>query len=196
MKAHAARFSALFRASKKGQGCRVRELLGLGCPVMATDNFGRTPLHWSCRNGHVDVVKILLTKQASLDFRDKFGETALEMAVRYGKAPCMEVLLGHQPGGGCSLTVLANYTYRLAKFGNIEPVSHLVKCFSTDGAKTPLHEAAARGNMKAAECNLAVGSSLLRIKDKRGRTPVEVATRYGDTELVRFLLAASFERFH
>jgi ankyrin repeat protein len=190
IQANAARFAALFRASKEGDGSKVQQLLEEGCPVMATDQFGRTPLHWSCRNGHVDLVKILLAQQVSLDIRDNCKKTALELAVRHKEAPCIEVLLDHEPGGGCSLTVLTDLAYKLATFGKLQPLSHLIKSFSTDGATTPLHVAAASGNMKAALCISAVGSSLLRIKDERGRTPVEVAASCRRPKLVRFLSLA------
>lgn len=45
------------------------------------DNFNRTPLFYAARDGHKDVVEILLP-HSSVDFKDRYGATPLYTAVR------------------------------------------------------------------------------------------------------------------
>jgi ankyrin repeat protein len=46
----------LIRASARNNLAEVSRLLSVGADVNAKDLDGYTPLHWACRNGHVQVV--------------------------------------------------------------------------------------------------------------------------------------------
>lgn len=43
----------------------------------AVDDLGLTPLHIAARNGHAEVVRLLLAAGASVDAADKYGRTPL-----------------------------------------------------------------------------------------------------------------------
>eukprot|EP00127_Corallochytrium_limacisporum_P006985 Clim_evm39s239 gene=Clim_evmTU39s239 len=83
--------------------------------VAQVDVEGRTPLHWASRNGHADVMRLLVT--SSTNGIDAYGHSALHYAVREGHQESLRVLLdayGPDDGGrGKQLLVLACLLGRL-----------------------------------------------------------------------------------
>ncbi|KAF8402413.1 hypothetical protein HHK36_013368 [Tetracentron sinense] len=56
----------------------VDDLLKEGIDVNSIDLDGRTALHIAACEGHVDVVKLLLSRKANIDARDRWGSTGSE----------------------------------------------------------------------------------------------------------------------
>jgi ankyrin repeat protein len=52
-----------------------------------------TALQWASNFGHTDVVKLLLDRDANVDFMDYDGDTALINASRAGRKECVKLLL-------------------------------------------------------------------------------------------------------
>ena len=59
-------------------------------------NYKISPLHLACQSGHVDVVKILLQRKASVDFRSLDGRNALDFAIDFGQKECALMLVQHE----------------------------------------------------------------------------------------------------
>ena len=57
------------------------------------DKFNLTPLIMACRNGHANVVGLLLKHHAQADVSDTSGNSALHYAAAYGWQDCVKVLL-------------------------------------------------------------------------------------------------------
>ncbi|MEJ1276444.1 ankyrin repeat domain 1 (cardiac muscle) [Cricetulus griseus] len=57
------------------------------------DELESTAIHWACRGGNLDVLKLLLNKGAKISARDKLLSTALHVAVRTGHYECAEHLI-------------------------------------------------------------------------------------------------------
>lgn len=53
----------------------VEDLLDEGIDVNSIDLDGRTALHIAACEGHVEVVKLLLSRKANIDARDRWGST-------------------------------------------------------------------------------------------------------------------------
>lgn len=53
----------------------VQDLLDEGIDVNSIDLDGRTALHIAACEGHVEVVKLLLSRKANIDARDRWGST-------------------------------------------------------------------------------------------------------------------------
>lgn len=66
----------LFMACR-GDTMGVQDLLNEGIDVNSIDLDGRTALHIAACEGHVDVVKLLLSRKANIDARDRWGSTVL-----------------------------------------------------------------------------------------------------------------------
>ncbi|GKB21267.1 integrin-linked protein kinase 1-like protein isoform X2 [Tanacetum coccineum] len=61
----------------KGDVAGVKEVLDEdGVDVNSIDLDGRTALHIAASEGHVEVVKFLLSRKANIDARDRWGSTA------------------------------------------------------------------------------------------------------------------------
>jgi ankyrin repeat protein len=70
-------------------------------PVNAQDDEGLSAVMIAAQNGHVRLVKALITHGADLTLADKYGNTALSMAVSQGERPMVlsphsrQARLGH-----------------------------------------------------------------------------------------------------
>lgn len=61
----------------------VEDLLNQGVDVNSIDLDGRTGLHIAACEGHVDVVRLMLTRKANIDARDRWGSTVLLPFILY-----------------------------------------------------------------------------------------------------------------
>ena len=59
----------------------------------ALDNDGATALNLGSRNGHIDVVKLLLSVNANVEAADKYGATPLSWAAENGHVDVVKLLL-------------------------------------------------------------------------------------------------------
>jgi ankyrin repeat protein len=57
------------------------------------DSEGRTALHWACDRGHVDLLRILLDRSASVDLQDSDGQSGLHYAVACEHVEITEMLV-------------------------------------------------------------------------------------------------------
>lgn len=80
----------------------VNILLQAGIDVDATDELGRTALHWSTVTDNKELMKILLTTRfggaspkARTNAVDKRMKTPLHLAVTHGRQHLAEILLQH-----------------------------------------------------------------------------------------------------
>lgn len=70
----------LFMACR-GDTKGLEDLLDDGIDVNSIDLDGRTALHIAACEGHVDVVKLLLSRRANIDARDRWGSTVLPLSL-------------------------------------------------------------------------------------------------------------------
>ncbi|SMO68473.1 ankyrin repeat domain-containing protein [Fodinibius sediminis] len=70
----------LRNASLRGRTGKVREMIGQGMDVNASDNSGRTPLMLASFNGHTEIVQLLLEEGADVSARNTDGRTPLIFA--------------------------------------------------------------------------------------------------------------------
>nr|GEV85747.1 dual specificity protein kinase shkC-like [Tanacetum cinerariifolium] len=77
----------------KGDVAGVKEVLDEdGVDVNSIDLDGRTALHIAASEGHVEVVKFLLSRKANIDARDRWGSTAAADAKYYGNVETYNIL--------------------------------------------------------------------------------------------------------
>ena len=70
----------------------MREFEQLSMDII--DDDGATPLGLASRNGHVDVVKLLLNANANIEAADnEYGQTPLSLAAENGHVDVVKLLL-------------------------------------------------------------------------------------------------------
>jgi ankyrin repeat protein len=141
----------------------TKMLLAMGADPNATGTAGTTPLADAALKGDLDGVRALL---------------------EYGARPNAISEAGTQPIHDAALGDNAEVIRELAKHGAD------LDARTRDEAQTPLHIAAAMGKMKAVEALVALGADL-KIKDSRGRTPIDAAERAGLSNVAAFLRSAA-----
>ena len=70
--------------------CRSEERL---LPIDQPDGGGRTALMWAARNGHANIVTLLITYDADPTIQDKGGETALHLAAKHRRKDTTQLLV-------------------------------------------------------------------------------------------------------
>jgi ankyrin repeat protein len=157
--------ASLFSSIRKGhveelKAGNIEALVDELGPDIQDHISGDTLLQLVAGHGDIEIVEMLLRKEANPNLINNFGNTALHFAVEYGHIEIVEMLL--RKGANPNIT-------------------------SSDGA--PLHRAAENNNIKAIEALLDNGETNPNIKDLSGNTPLHRAVRRNNVEAVKALSA-------
>jgi len=160
------------------------------------DNRGQTPFSWAARNGHDEVVKLLLQGESiSPDKPDNRGQTPFSWASRNGHDRTVELLLGQknvspdkpQDNGQTALSWAAQN-------GHDGVVKLLLGQEAVnpdrpeDNGQTPLSWAARNGHDDVVKLLLGREDVSPDRQDNFGKTPLSWAAWNGHDEAVRLLL--------
>ncbi len=75
------RAQEIFEPAKSGDLIKIKELIEANPRlIMAKDESGRTPLHWTARGVHFEALQYLVEKGADVNAQDANGTTALHSA--------------------------------------------------------------------------------------------------------------------
>jgi hypothetical protein len=156
------------------------------------DGTGRTPLSLAAEGGHMEIVRILLQRDANVDERDsQFGFTPLHHAVVHGRVDVVEFLLDH--GAALSGARIPPLTLAAAK-GEQTVVRLLLEkgadpnSMDRRSGQTALHLAASRGYAIVCSCLLSHGADP-NLQDIFSRwTPLQHAVAKGRQGVVSVFL--------
>lgn len=180
--AEIAEAQAVMAAVKAGDAAEVRRLLGEGAtaderaPMRGTFDDGYTPLGVAARDGHADIVRLLLA--AGADPRRVDG--------------LMKATPGHKAGYMGHPDVVAALTHRDAAVEAGKP-SLEINAQGPYNGFTALHDAVWHGHLEAARVLMAAGARL-DLRSHAGLTPRGLAELYGYGELAEMLALAEAER--
>jgi len=190
-------FSGLHCASFFGIAEVVAGLIEMGCyDINGQDFAGYTPLTWAARNGHEEVVKLLLGREeVDPDKPDFEGQSPLSLAAWDGRERVVEILLGREevdPDKPCAhgMTPL----FFAIWFGHDGVVKILLGREEVDPNKpnndgrTPLSYAAQDGHVGIVEILLGREDVKPDKPDNYGRTPLFSAAGGGYEAVVKILL--------
>jgi ankyrin repeat protein len=146
-------------AAAEGNLLRVQTFLGQGISAQAADGRGMTPLFWAAKNGHPDVVALLLERGAAMNPLRQDGVTPIFIAAQEGQRKVVALLLRH--GGDANAH---------ARIGDV----------------TLLHVAAYRGDQELITLLLQHGANK-HARMTSGERPVDLAQTQGHLALIPLL---------
>ena len=172
----------LHHAALIGNPQIIQLLLDHHAHVNATDQSGYTPLHLASSEGHLEAVRILLDNPGiNLTIKNMHGETPLHYATLIGNPQIIQLLLDHH--AHVNATDQSGYTplHYAAGNGNSQIIqlllAHGAYVNATDESGfTPLHIALLKGCLEAFHILLDDPDTDVTIKNKRGKTPLDMAT--------------------
>ena len=156
------------------------------------DEDGLTPFHHACKEGHLEVIKLLQSQRLCSVVNSKSSKsiTPLQCAVINGRYNVIELFF--QMGFKVSMEDLNQSLYIASRFGYMKIVELLI----TKGAlinsltfmgRNSLHLASFSGHVSTALLLIDKGISYL-LKDEDGWTPLHLAAQQGHVSTVKTLL--------
>ncbi len=126
-----------------------------------------TPLHWSALHGSVTCLVKLINLGADLNIRTKAGSHALHLAASVGSLNCLEKL--------CEQRKPEDSTWNF-------PVIFLEQVPLDNLQRSPLHCAAANGDVRCVRLMIIKFPTSLKLQDAQGNTPLDIATKKKNDE--------------
>ena len=152
------------------------------CLVDAKGQDGYTALQYSCRYGHVDMVRTLVKHKANVNVKANSGDTPLHVAAWYCQ---LEVVIALIHEFNCDINVkghlgrsLLHSACACLKFDGtvVEYVCrHLSPLLVDDNGNTPLHTACLNYSREPILTALLKYNPPLLVRNKDGKTPLDVA---------------------
>ena len=183
----------VFAATGMGDQPQVKKLLRANPEVHnARDRDGQTPLHWAVLANRPLLTSFWIQHGTGLDVTNVAGQTALHLAAAKGLPDQVAILLAagaatglHDTNGWTPLdtAIQGKQTacIRLLLADKSAPIH------AERGIRTPLHQAAADGNV-AALVALTETATNLEVRDELGFTPLELAVQHGHLAAAALLL--------
>ncbi|XP_032076727.1 LOW QUALITY PROTEIN: ankyrin repeat domain-containing protein 26-like [Thamnophis elegans] len=183
--------SKLHRAAAEGDLGELRHLLQKQ-DINAKDRAGRTPLHFACANGYIDIVTFLVDNKCQLDSCDEEKRSPLMEAVECQQEFCAIYLLEH--GADPNLKDIDNNTalHFAASNSSVSLAKYLlekkadIEAQNKDGC-TPLIVAVAENNREMVEFLLQQNASV-HATDKLGRIPLLISCSNKKRDITHLLL--------
>ena len=143
---------ALFSATDENCTGLATELLDGGASVDARDRFGARPLSHAARNGHLEMVDLLLAHGAPINARNLAGATALYFAAERGHVAVAQRLI--ERGADVKLTGRSGLSpVAAAAYAGSDAIVEMLLAHGADGrapdetGKPPIVYAAARAKL-------------------------------------------------
>ncbi|CAF1956890.1 unnamed protein product [Rotaria magnacalcarata] len=185
--------TALLCAAEDGDLANIKKLCNLATIDVNKDNkHGETALHFASGAGHLDIVKLLADRKATLTVVDGSGNNAIYWAARQGHVPIIAFL--HEKGVPINVSNRSGETslHVAARYGHAHVVEHLCKLGGNvdcqdDEEETPLIVAAWHDYSRICRILCSAGADL-NIRNKEGETGLICAAQRGNAEIVQVLI--------
>lgn len=184
----------LFIACKKGCIEEVELAIKNGANIEAKDPLmGATALHMACYFKFVDVVRLLLKKEAKVNAQCDTGETALHFACEQNLLDIIRLLLSYEADMDIRTLSGTSPLHFACQNNHINAVEILLKNGANINAecsnqgKRPLHISCAAGALKVVKYLIGKKADINALT--RGKfTPLAYAVIYGQRDVLKYLL--------
>lgn len=194
-----ARETAFHYCAVAGNNDVVTEMLehmsssDVGKAMNRQNNIGWTPLLIACHRGHMALVNTLLTNHARVDVFDTEGRSALHLAAERGYLQVCDALLTNK----AFINSKSRNGRTALHLAAMNGFTHLVKFLIRDHnavidiltlkKQTPLHLAAASGQIEVCRLLLELGANI-DATDESGQKPIHAAAQNNFSEVVQLFL--------
>nr|CAD7426767.1 unnamed protein product [Timema monikensis] len=180
----------LLIASENGHIRIVNYLLDL-IDINTVDSEGCTALHAAVRGGQLEVVQLLVERNAHINCQDVHGYTALKYCVRDGRLDVLEFLVKNKGDINLSDENQVNLLHHASRAGQLESVKYLlslgIDINSCDRLGfTALHHAIKNSKLHIVTY-LSEANADVNLPDNLGQSPLIEAARYGKLDIVKYL---------
>ena len=172
--------------------CQV--LIDAGADIETKNDMGRSPLHWACRSGALDVVKLLVKAGAGVRVTDNFGYTCLMCASSQGHTETVRYLVGlpqvdvsHKDNDGCTALLYAAYQNDADAMEVLIDAGTDIETKDDMGCPL-LYWACHSGVLSVVKLLVKAGAGVRVTDNNEGITCLMCASEHGRTETVRYLL--------
>ena len=188
-------FTAPHLSVQKNHENLIKLLLANKVDVNIQDNAGWTPLHLCVREGNENLCRLLLEHNADVNIQDNAGWTPLHWCARVGNENLCRLLLDHNADVNIQDNAGRTPLHWCASTGN-ENLCRLLLEHNADvniqdkDGSTPLH-LSARGNRdcsKIIDLLVKYGVQNININDAESLTPLQLAVRHGNWQVVEKLV--------
>ncbi|KAF5271907.1 hypothetical protein FQR65_LT05054 [Abscondita terminalis] len=164
------------------------------------DGWGRTPLHAAVKEGHLEVVRLLIKRNANVNAQDEAGVTPLLLAGASKNNSTFEDIVELLVNGGADVNLRNNVTditplFHAVSLKSEKAVSILLKAgaWLTEGTnrQTELHDAASNGSIGIVEMILKdpkITINDINRSDEFGRSPLHKAALGGHKDCIKIIL--------
>lgn len=171
----------------------VRLLLQHGALVNKCDESGIAPLHMAVIGNHKIIVSILLEFGANVNQLNNLEQSPLHLAIQMNLPEISKILINN--GANVSMRDRADKTMLnvCASAGNEEICKQILKQTSANLdtrekllGRSPLHSACAMKSYPVAKLLLDYGANI-KLLTKNRKSPINIATEAGGTDIVKLL---------
>lgn len=170
----------------------IKLLLKNNANINLCDDFGISPLHAACENGHESTVQLLLNNGADCNLCSTFNDSPIQAAYKNGYDNVVKILIDNEANlnlcnkqGNSLLHVACKNGHEKVVLLLLEKCANINMC--NDEGNRPFDEACANGHESIVHIFLEKDFDIAKCNEK-GENPLQIAITKGQMNILQILL--------